>query len=130
MRHKTFLWFFLPTGLAMLLFIAMPIVSVVIQSIFAPHPAVLLEVDSLAGILPVTSELRIPCMDAWLRDPLALHLARLPSFVQLPALHCLFLNSQRSQTSTVRNRDGRARSASLTCSVSDAVELARRWQLS
>ena len=28
----------------MLLFIAMPIVSVVIQSIYAPHPAVLVEV--------------------------------------------------------------------------------------
>ncbi len=47
MRHKTFLWFFLPTGLAMLLFIALPIVSVVTQSIFAPpHQAVLIEVES------------------------------------------------------------------------------------
>jgi ABC-type sugar transport system permease subunit len=41
MRHSTFFWFFLPTGLAMLLFIALPIVSVVTQSLFTPHEAVL-----------------------------------------------------------------------------------------
>ena len=46
MKHRTFFWFFLPTGLAMLLFIAAPIVSVVIQSIFAPHEAVLIEVET------------------------------------------------------------------------------------
>ena len=40
MRHSTFFWFFLPTGLAMLLFIAFPIVSVVLQSVYAPHEAV------------------------------------------------------------------------------------------
>lgn len=46
MKHRTFFWFFLPTGLAMLLFIAMPIVSVVTQSMFAPHEAVLVTVES------------------------------------------------------------------------------------
>jgi len=46
MKHKTFFWFFLPTGLAMLLFIAMPIVSIVMQSIFLPHEAVLIEVEN------------------------------------------------------------------------------------
>ena len=46
MKHKTFFWFFLPTGLAMLLFIAMPIVSVVTQSLFVPHEAVYLEVEN------------------------------------------------------------------------------------
>ncbi|MDA0319676.1 MAG: sugar ABC transporter permease [Proteobacteria bacterium] len=46
MRHSTFFWFFLPTALAMLLFIAFPIVSVVMQSVFAPHPAVLVEVET------------------------------------------------------------------------------------
>ena len=40
MKHQTFFWFFLPTGLAMVLFIAMPIVSVVVQSLFTPHEAV------------------------------------------------------------------------------------------
>ncbi|SLN51603.1 Trehalose transport system permease protein SugA [Pseudoruegeria aquimaris] len=46
MKHRTFFWFFLPTGLAMLLFIAAPIVSVVTQSLFAPHEAVLVTVES------------------------------------------------------------------------------------
>jgi len=46
MKHRTFFWFFLPTGLAMLLFIALPIVSVVIQSLFIPHEAVLITVES------------------------------------------------------------------------------------
>ncbi|MGB1234667.1 MAG: carbohydrate ABC transporter permease, partial [Planktomarina sp.] len=46
MKHKTFFWFFLPTGLAMLLFIAMPIFSVITQSIFTPHEAVLIEVEN------------------------------------------------------------------------------------
>ncbi len=40
MKHRTFFWFFLPTGLAMLLFIAAPIASVVVQSLFTPHEAV------------------------------------------------------------------------------------------
>lgn len=42
MKHRTFFWFFLPTALAMLLFIALPIVSVVTQSLFTPHDAVLI----------------------------------------------------------------------------------------
>ncbi|MDC1269887.1 sugar ABC transporter permease, partial [Amylibacter sp.] len=46
MKHKTFFWFFLPTGLAMLLFIALPIVSVVTQSMFTPHEAVLITVEN------------------------------------------------------------------------------------
>ena len=59
MRHLTFLWFFLPTGLAMLLFIAMPIVSVVIQSIYAPHPAVLIEVENCTPLVGCTTETTI-----------------------------------------------------------------------
>ena len=46
MKHRTFFWFFLPTGLAMLLFIALPIVSVVIQSLYTPHEAVLVTVET------------------------------------------------------------------------------------
>ncbi|NNE89220.1 MAG: sugar ABC transporter permease [Silicimonas sp.] len=46
MKHRTFFWFFLPTGLAMLLFIALPIVSVITQSIYAPHEAVIIEVEN------------------------------------------------------------------------------------
>ena len=46
MKHSTFFWFFLPTGLAMLLFIALPLVSVVLQSVHTPHEAVLMTVES------------------------------------------------------------------------------------
>ena len=46
MKHKTFLWFILPSALAMLLFIALPIVSVALQSVFAPHEQVIREVEN------------------------------------------------------------------------------------
>ncbi|WP_323035596.1 sugar ABC transporter permease [Pararhodobacter sp.] len=46
MKHRTFFWFFLPTGLAMLLFIAAPIVSVVMQSVFTQHQPVLITVEN------------------------------------------------------------------------------------
>ena len=59
MKHRTFFWFFLPTGLAMLLFIAMPIVSVVMQSVFAPHEAVLIEVESCTPLSGCTTETSI-----------------------------------------------------------------------
>jgi ABC-type sugar transport system permease subunit len=45
MKHRSFFWFFLPTALAMLLFIAFPIVSVVTQSLFTPHEAVFTTVE-------------------------------------------------------------------------------------
>lgn len=46
MKHRTFFWFFLPTGLAMLIFIAAPLVSIISQSLFAPHEAVLVTVEN------------------------------------------------------------------------------------
>ena len=46
MKHSTFFWFFLPTGLAMLLFIAFPLVSVVLQSVHVPHEAALVTVEN------------------------------------------------------------------------------------
>ncbi len=46
MKHRTFFWFFLPTATAMALFIAFPIVSVLIQSVYAPHEQVIIEVES------------------------------------------------------------------------------------
>ncbi|MEL6508363.1 MAG: sugar ABC transporter permease [Pseudomonadota bacterium] len=46
MKHKTFFWFFLPTAMAMLVFIAAPIVSVIMQSLFLPHEAVLIQVEN------------------------------------------------------------------------------------
>jgi len=46
MKHRTFFWVFLPTASAMLLFIAFPIVSVLIQSVYAPHEQVIVEVEN------------------------------------------------------------------------------------
>lgn len=46
MKHRSFFWFFLPTATAMLLFIALPIVSVLIQSVYAPHEQVIIEVEN------------------------------------------------------------------------------------
>ncbi|MDC0738653.1 sugar ABC transporter permease [Cognatishimia sp. SS12] len=46
MKHRTFFWFFLPTGLAMILFIAAPLVSIITQSLFAPHEAVFVTVEN------------------------------------------------------------------------------------
>lgn len=40
MKHRTFFWFFLPTALAMLLFIALPLVSIVTQSLYTDHEQV------------------------------------------------------------------------------------------
>ena len=59
MRHTTFFWFFLPTATAMLLFIAAPIVSVVIQSVFAPHEAVFIEVESCTPLVGCKTETTI-----------------------------------------------------------------------
>ncbi len=46
MKHRTFLWFVLPTLSAMILFIALPIVSVFIQSVFVQHEQVLVVSES------------------------------------------------------------------------------------
>ncbi|HMO09327.1 MAG TPA: sugar ABC transporter permease [Paracoccaceae bacterium] len=46
MKHSTFFWFFLPTATAMILFIAFPIVSVLIQSVYAPHEQVVITVEN------------------------------------------------------------------------------------
>ena len=46
MKHKTFFWFFAPTALAMLLFIFLPILSVITQSLYVQHEQVLMEVEN------------------------------------------------------------------------------------
>lgn len=46
MPHRTFLMFILPSLLAMLVFIAAPVVSVAIQSLFVAHDKVMVEVES------------------------------------------------------------------------------------
>ena len=46
MKHRTFFWFILPTLSAMILFVALPIVSVFIQSLHVQHEQVLLVSES------------------------------------------------------------------------------------
>ncbi|MEM9348773.1 MAG: sugar ABC transporter permease [Pseudomonadota bacterium] len=46
MPHRTFFWFILPTLSAMILFIALPIVSVAIQSLYVEHEQVLVVSES------------------------------------------------------------------------------------
>ncbi|MEO0767623.1 MAG: sugar ABC transporter permease, partial [Pseudomonadota bacterium] len=46
MKHKTFFWFILPTLSAMVLFIALPIISVIIQSLHVEHEQVLITVEN------------------------------------------------------------------------------------
>ena len=46
MPHKTFFWFFFPTGLAMILFIGLPIVSSFFQSLHIENQQILMEVEN------------------------------------------------------------------------------------
>ena len=46
MPHKTFFAFILPSLIAMVLFIALPIVSVVVQSFYVEHGRILVEVEN------------------------------------------------------------------------------------
>ncbi|MEO1026244.1 MAG: sugar ABC transporter permease, partial [Pseudomonadota bacterium] len=46
MTHRSFFWFILPTLSAMILFIALPIVSVLIQSLYIQHEQVLVVTES------------------------------------------------------------------------------------
>ncbi|MDA7983231.1 MAG: sugar ABC transporter permease [Alphaproteobacteria bacterium] len=46
MPHRAFFWFILPSATAMLLFIALPIGSVAVQSLFVEHPRVIVEVEN------------------------------------------------------------------------------------
>lgn len=46
MPHRTFFWFILPSLLAMLLFIAAPVGSVIMQSLHIPHEQVMIEVEN------------------------------------------------------------------------------------
>lgn len=57
MKHRTFIWFIAPTLTAMILFIALPIVSVFIQSLHIEHEQVLIESESCGpfGCTPTTT---------------------------------------------------------------------------
>lgn len=58
MRHKTFFWFILPSGLAMIVFIALPIVSVLIQSLYVEHPRAMVAVET-CGPFACKTEMRV-----------------------------------------------------------------------
>ena len=58
MPLRAFFWFILPSALAMLLFIALPILSVVVQSVHIEHPKVMTEVET-CGPFNCTTELRV-----------------------------------------------------------------------
>ena len=57
MKHRTFFWFVLPTLSAMILFIALPIVSVFVQSLFVQHEQVLVVTENCGpfGCKPSTA---------------------------------------------------------------------------
>lgn len=46
MPHRTFLWFIAPSLIAMILFIALPIGSVIVQSLYVEHPQVIVTSES------------------------------------------------------------------------------------
>ena len=46
MKHKTFIWFILPSLAAMFLFIAMPLFSVVVQSLYVEHEQVMVVTEN------------------------------------------------------------------------------------
>ena len=48
MPHRTFFTFILPSLLAMLLFITLPIVSVIVQSLYQEHDAILITVENVS----------------------------------------------------------------------------------
>lgn len=56
MKHSTFFWFVLPSTVLMLLFIAMPIASVVTQSLYKAHERVIVTVENCGpfGCTPST----------------------------------------------------------------------------
>ena len=56
MKHRTFLCFTLPSAAAMLVFIALPIYSVLVQSVYAPHEQIVRQVEncSVFGCTTVT----------------------------------------------------------------------------
>lgn len=58
MKHRPFFWFVLPSTLAMLLFIALPIVSVVTQSLYISHDQVITEVEN-CGPFGCTTETKV-----------------------------------------------------------------------
>src|SRR5215217_7315063 len=59
MPHKTFFAFILPSLVAMVLFIALPIISVVVQSLYVEHPRVIVQVENCQPFGGCTTESRV-----------------------------------------------------------------------
>ena len=59
MPHRTFLFFILPSAIAMFLFIALPIGSVILQSLHVEHGQVLVEVESCTPFGGCTTQTRV-----------------------------------------------------------------------
>ena len=59
MPNKTFFAFILPSLIAMVLFIALPIVSVVVQSLYVSHEQVMVEVENCQPFSGCSTELRV-----------------------------------------------------------------------
>ncbi len=59
MPHKTFFAFILPSIIAMVLFIALPIVSVIVQSLYVEHGRVLIETENCQPFGGCTKEVRV-----------------------------------------------------------------------
>ena len=58
MKNRTFFWFILPSFITMLFFIALPIVSVFVQSLHIEHEAILIEVEN-CGPFGCTQEVQV-----------------------------------------------------------------------
>lgn len=58
MKNRTFFWFVLPSIVAMIIFIALPIISVLVQSLFIEPPRVMIEAES-CGPFGCDKELRV-----------------------------------------------------------------------
>lgn len=56
MPHRTFFWFILPSLVAMALFIALPIGSVFVQSLFTEHEQIMIEVETCSPFNCVTEQ--------------------------------------------------------------------------
>lgn len=69
MPHRTFFWFILPSLLAMIVFIALPILSVAVQSVFVEHERVMISVEN-CDPFGCTKEMRVDteATQALLRD--------------------------------------------------------------
>ncbi|MEM9205023.1 MAG: sugar ABC transporter permease [Pseudomonadota bacterium] len=72
MKHKSFFWFVFPSAIAMILFIAAPIVSVLLQSVYAPHEQVIIVTENCGpfGCTEATAVDQEATRELWEEQPL------------------------------------------------------------